>query len=81
MPITYFAEQELDELLQELPDLLELSVVADFTNVNVRSVRRWLEEGRLAGLVRSERGYLVPKAALRKFMLGIEPRDDDGDDE
>ncbi len=81
MPIAYFAEQELDDLLEDLPDLLELSAVAEFTNVHVRTVRRWLEEGRLAALVRSERGYLVPKDSLRKFLLGIEPRDADNNDE
>jgi hypothetical protein len=82
MPITYFAEQELDDLLESLPDLLELSVVAGFTGVHVRSVRRWIEEGRLAALARSERSYLVPKQSLRKFLLGVEPRDeDDGDDQ
>lgn len=76
MPIAYFAEQELDDLLRDLPDLLELDFVAEFTGVHVRTVRRWLEEGRLAALIRSERGYLVPKASLRNFLLGVEPRDE-----
>jgi excisionase family DNA binding protein len=77
VPITCFAEQELDDLLRDMPDLLDLSYVADFTDVHVRTVRRWIDEGRLAALQRSERSYLVPKSCLRKLLLGIKPEGDD----
>jgi excisionase family DNA binding protein len=68
MPIAEYAVRELRAILREWPDLLTVQDVAMLTDSHERTVRRWLEEGRLAGLRKGNRAFLIPQAALVKFL-------------
>lgn len=70
MPIRNYAEQELRAILADQADLLEVEEVAELTNSHERTVRRWLEKGRLKGLQKGARAFLIPKQALIAFLCG-----------
>lgn len=70
MPIAKFAAKELGYVLREHADLLEVWEVAALTNSHERTVRRWLSSGRLKGLQKSSRGFLIPKKCLVEFLTG-----------
>jgi excisionase family DNA binding protein len=70
MAIARFATQELEDILADESELLEVWEVAQLTNSHERTVRRWLANGRLAGLQKSTRGYLIPKRSLINFLTG-----------
>jgi excisionase family DNA binding protein len=68
MPIAEYAIAELRAILRDWPDLLTVQDVANLTDSHERTVRRWLEEGKLAGLRKGYRAFLIPKESLIKFL-------------
>lgn len=68
MPVAVFARQELSSILRQHPDLLEVWQVADITNSHERTVRRWLASGKLKGLQKSARSFLIPKKCVIDFL-------------
>ena len=76
MAIAVYARRQLQQALRGMPPLLEIFEVADLLNVHERTVRRWLNDGKLAGVDKGGRGYLIPKGALIDFMTGGEPEAD-----
>ena len=50
-----------------LPKLLRVSEVADFTSTHERTVRRWIKDGRLPA-VEHPSGLRVPRRALWRFL-------------
>jgi excisionase family DNA binding protein len=67
MVIARYARREAQRALHHEPKLMTVSHVADLLGVNVRTVRRWLDDGSLAGL-NLGKGYRIPKPALINFL-------------
>ncbi|UBV43431.1 helix-turn-helix domain-containing protein [Deinococcus taeanensis] len=57
----------LSDQYQNMPKLLKVSEVADFTGTHERTVRRWIRDGRL-GAVEHPNGLRVPRRALWRFL-------------
>jgi excisionase family DNA binding protein len=70
MPIARIARSEAHNTLRHEPKLMTVTHVAKLLGVHVRTVRRWLETGRLAGLSKGPRSYLIPRTALIDFLCG-----------
>ncbi|WP_043801770.1 helix-turn-helix domain-containing protein [Deinococcus gobiensis] len=60
----------LADQFRNMPTLLKVSEVAEFTSTHERTVRRWIRDGRL-GAVEHPSGLRVPRRALWRF-LGLE---------
>lgn len=57
----------LADALAEMPLMLSADTVADFLNVRVQTVYRWLSEGDLPGYkIRST--WVIPRDGFRDFM-------------
>jgi excisionase family DNA binding protein len=67
MVIARYARREAQRALHHEPKLMTVSHVADLLDVHVRTVRRWLDDGSLAGL-NLGKGYRIPKPALINFL-------------
>lgn len=57
----------LSDQYQNMPKLLKVSEVADFTGTHERTVRRWIRDGRL-GAVEHPSGLRVPRRSLWRFL-------------
>ncbi|SEJ80362.1 DNA binding domain-containing protein, excisionase family [Deinococcus reticulitermitis] len=57
----------LSDQFRNLPKLLKVSEVADFTGTHERTVRRWIRDGRL-GAVEHPNGLRVPRRSLWRFL-------------
>ena len=57
----------LNDQYQNMPKLLKVSEVADFTGTHERTVRRWIRDGRLSA-VEHPSGLLVPRRSLWRFL-------------
>lgn len=57
----------LHEQFENLPKLLKVSEVCEYTGCHERTVRRWIRDGRLAA-VESGAGLRVPRRALWRFL-------------
>jgi excisionase family DNA binding protein len=57
----------LSDQYQNMPKLLKVSEVADFTGTHERTVRRWIRDGRL-GAVEHPNGLRVPRRSLWRFL-------------
>ncbi|MFC4427452.1 MULTISPECIES: helix-turn-helix domain-containing protein [Deinococcus] len=57
----------LSDQFQNLPKLLKVSEVANFTGTHERTVRRWIRDGRL-GAVEHPSGLRVPRRSLWRFL-------------
>ncbi|GGR79213.1 hypothetical protein GCM10008960_02550 [Deinococcus sedimenti] len=57
----------LSDQYQNMPKLLKVSEVADFTGTHERTVRRWIRDGRL-GAVEHPSGLRIPRRALWRFL-------------
>lgn len=68
MPIARSGLSYLNDILNNSGELLEVWEVAEITRSSERTVRRWLANGKLAGLRRGSRGLLIPRQALIDFL-------------
>lgn len=66
--ITRIARDELEEALADEPALLKVKEAAKIARAHERTIRRALADGRLAGIRKSARAYLIPKASLIAFL-------------
>ncbi|GGK93524.1 helix-turn-helix domain-containing protein [Deinococcus sp. HMF7604] len=57
----------LSNQYQNMPKLLKVSEVADFTGTHERTVRRWIRDGRLSA-VEHPSGLRVPRRSLWRFL-------------
>jgi excisionase family DNA binding protein len=57
----------LSNQFENLPKLLKISEVADFTSTHERTVRRWIRDGRLVALEHPS-GLRVSRRALWRFL-------------
>ncbi|AKH16314.1 MULTISPECIES: helix-turn-helix domain-containing protein [Deinococcus] len=57
----------LNDQYQNMPKLLKVSEVADFTGTHERTVRRWIRDGRLSA-VEHPSGLRVPRRSLWRFL-------------
>ncbi|ALW89286.1 MerR family transcriptional regulator [Deinococcus actinosclerus] len=57
----------LSDQYQNMPKLLKVSEVADFTGTHERTVRRWIRDGRLSA-VEHPSGLRVPRRSLWRFL-------------
>jgi excisionase family DNA binding protein len=80
MPIASYARRQALVALREEPKLLSVWQVAELLGVHERTVRRWLARGRLEGLNKGGKGFLIPKVALVDFMCDEVQEDDEDDD-
>jgi hypothetical protein len=62
------ARNELEEALADAPAMLKVKEAAAFGQMHERTIRRALSDGRLAGVRKSVRAYLIPKASLIAFL-------------
>lgn len=64
------ARKEVEAALSDAPAMMRIKEAAAFARMHERTVRRALSDGRLAGIRKSARAYLVPKASLIAFLCG-----------
>lgn len=57
----------LNDQYQNMPKLLKVSEVAEFTGTHERTVRRWIRDGRLSA-VEHPSGLRVPRRSLWRFL-------------
>lgn len=57
----------LVQQFKQLPKLLKVSEVAQFTGTHERTVRRWIRDGRLLA-IEHPKGLRVPRRALWRFL-------------
>lgn len=57
----------LADQFQNMPKLMKVSEVADFTGTHERTVRRWIRDGRLSA-VEHPSGLRVPRRSLWRFL-------------
>lgn len=57
----------LSDQYQNMPKLLKVSEVADFTGTHERTVRRWIRDGRLSA-VEHPSGLRIPRRSLWRFL-------------
>jgi excisionase family DNA binding protein len=70
--ITRIARSEVEAALESAPAMLRVKEVAEFARADERTVRRWLASGRLTGVRKSARAYLIPKQSLIRFLsMGV----------
>lgn len=62
------ARTELEDALADAPAMLKVKEAAAFGRMHERTVRRALSDGRLAGIRKGARAYLIPKTSLIAFL-------------
>jgi len=70
-PITKSAKRELN--LNNLPDLLTVSEVADILRVSTLTIKRWGKRGKLPAIRINSRGDRRYKKEQVLWMLGMNP--------